>query len=197
MEHRTTSRPTTQTDQSNTGDQVRKEEDQTNWSDLRIAVAKGNIDKARAILTRGGDVNVTPPHSRSLLLHLAAEAGNIEMVNLLLESSADVNAQEARVGATTLHTAVQGGHIEVIDRLLAHPVIDPNIKLNSGYAAIHIAVIQENLESVKRFTTTIGVFESNKKVFGPLHLAAERGSTEIAECCSGPMQMLTHVGLRD
>ena len=97
----------------------------------------------------GGDVNVSISglENRTLCIW-QPKSGNIKLVNLLLEDGADLNAQEGRIGATPLHTAVQGGHLEVIDRLLAHPEIDPNIRLNngsdSGYSAIHIAVLQEH-----------------------------------------------------
>ena len=157
-----------------------RENKQTNWSALHRAVAKGDINQTRDILTSGANVNIADAQFKITPLHLVAEAGDIKIVNLLLNRGADANAKEARVGATPLQVAVQHGHVEVIDKLLAHPKTNVNLRLNSGYSAIDIAVIQDNMASVKSFIKAKVGLDVDQKLFSPLHLAAERGNTDIA-----------------
>ncbi len=158
-----------------------KEKEQTNWSELHRAVAKGEMSQIRDLLTGGANVNIADTQFKITPLHLAAEAGNTKIVDLLLNRGANANAQEARVGATPLQVAVKHGHIEVIDQLLAHPKINPNIRLNSGYSAVDIAALQDNAPSLKPFIKAKVGLDVDQNVFSPLHLAAERGHTEIAE----------------
>lgn len=79
----------------------------------------GNIQRVRALLDCGADVNVRN-HKGQTALHCAAKAGFDHLVALLLDRGADVNAEDAK-GATPLATALRST-VKNKDRLAA--VID-------------------------------------------------------------------------
>jgi uncharacterized protein len=62
---------------------------------LLHAVAAGDVEAARAILTGGADCNVRDSDGATALM-LAARGGGLALVNLLLEFGADANARDGR-----------------------------------------------------------------------------------------------------
>ncbi|HOL70854.1 MAG TPA: ankyrin repeat domain-containing protein, partial [Bryobacteraceae bacterium] len=83
---------------------------------LHEAVKSGNIERVRALLDAGADVN-----GRDRLggtpLHEAIWNGNAAIAALLIERGADVNARHTEAGSTPLHYAVITGRVELV-RLL-------------------------------------------------------------------------------
>ncbi len=65
----------------------------------------GNVDRVRALIDSGADVNVRN-HKGQSALHCAAKAGFGDIVALLLAHGADVNARDAQ-GETPLATALR------------------------------------------------------------------------------------------
>lgn len=65
----------------------------------------GNVERVRALLDAGADVNVRN-HKGQSALHCAAKAGFVDIVALLLEHGAEVDAQD-RQGETPLATALR------------------------------------------------------------------------------------------
>lgn len=164
---------------------VRNESPAIVWSPLHVATANGDATQVGLLLAEGADVDVSEPTLKITPLHLAAESGNVEIMDLLLARGANPNAQEAQVGATPLHVAVQNARPEVVERLLARSDTNPDAALNNGfdrgYTAVHIAVLREDADMTTRLIKAKARLDFGRDVFGPLHLAAEKGRREMVE----------------
>jgi len=98
-----------------------KMEEQHANEELLEAAERGNSNKVRELLKRGGlkanpntrDKNGNTP------LHLAAEHGFLDVARLLLEHGADVNAI-GKSGWTPLHVAAVNGRMAIVRLLLEH-----------------------------------------------------------------------------
>jgi len=64
------------------------------------------LERLRAYLAEGGDVNARDPTSGGTLLHESCEHQNYRLIQALAEAGADLNAQEPYTGWTPLHLAV-------------------------------------------------------------------------------------------
>jgi uncharacterized protein len=82
---------------------------------FRGAARYGDIERLRALLDTGSDVNTRDRYHQTGLM-LAAQGGHAAVVRLLVERGADLNVA-AKFGLTALMLAVIGGHTEVV-RLL-------------------------------------------------------------------------------
>jgi len=84
---------------------------------LAAAAYMGDIDKVKAFLDEGIDVNQKTGMIQGTALHSAAAGGHQEVVGFLISKGSDVGAQN-RAGQTPLHIAAQAGHLEVVQLLL-------------------------------------------------------------------------------
>jgi len=91
-----------------------KMEEQHANEELLEAAERGNSNKVRELLKRGG--LKANPNTRDELgntpLHLAAYNGFLDVVRLLLERGADVDARDNK-GRAPLDIAREMGHVEV------------------------------------------------------------------------------------
>lgn len=78
--------------------------------DLFFAVAGGNVEQAKALLSTRVDPNFRDPQQRCPL-HIAAGFGNLEMIQILVDHGADVNVMD-RWGNTPLAQSEVGGQAE-------------------------------------------------------------------------------------
>ena len=80
------------------------EEEMTDWfqkEHLQIAADKGDLDRVKALVESGYDVNAFDDGLSLTALHYAARAENIEVMKYLLSVGADVNAhEEDKIGET-------------------------------------------------------------------------------------------------
>jgi ankyrin repeat protein len=106
-------------------------------SALFEAVAAGDIAGARALLSKGVDVNARDPRSPlydgATALATAAERGLVDMLRLLLELGAEVNARSVS-GWTALMRACNSGQTDAA-RCLLDAGADPDMRNDEGYTA--------------------------------------------------------------
>ena len=79
---------------------------------FRGAARYGDIERLRALLESGSDVNARDRYHQTALM-LAAQGGHAAVVRLLIERGADLNVA-AKFSLTALMLAVVGGHAEVV-----------------------------------------------------------------------------------
>jgi len=84
---------------------------------IHDAALKGNLNRVRALLNRGVNVNARS-HWGYAPLHYAAMRGNINMVRELLRRGARINFPSYYFGRTPLHYASHYGHPRVVHELL-------------------------------------------------------------------------------
>ena len=106
--------------------------------DLLEAARGGDIEKVRASLSAGADVNYEMPGPGVTAIFLAAQAGHIEVVKLLIKMKADVNAMEKIDGRTVLIIASQDGRPEVVETLIKAGA-KINMKDYNGHTALGMA----------------------------------------------------------
>jgi len=79
---------------------------------FRGAARYGDVERLRALLDTGSDVNARDRYHQTGLM-LAAQGGHVDVVRLLIERGAELNVA-AKFSLTALMLAVIGGHTEVV-----------------------------------------------------------------------------------
>ena len=91
----------------------------------------GNVERVRALLSAGAEVNVRN-HKGQTALHCAAKAGFADIVALLLAHRADINAQDAQaqtpLAAALRSTVKNKERLRTVVRQLIAAGADPTIK---------------------------------------------------------------------
>ncbi|UCE48728.1 MAG: ankyrin repeat domain-containing protein [Phycisphaerales bacterium] len=110
------------------------------------------------------------------LLHVAADAGSKGMVELLIAKGADVNARDTDDG-TPLWYAKDKGHTDIVQLLIKH-----GARSETPVGALLDAARDGNIKQVRSLVER-GADTNVRDYRGrtPLHLAAARGYTDIAE----------------
>lgn len=85
--------------------------------ELFDAVSNSDMEKVKALLDEGADVNANFT-GKGTVLHGAALNGKSDLVELLIRRGAEVDAREDKFGATPLHLAAYFGHKKVVQILL-------------------------------------------------------------------------------
>jgi ankyrin repeat protein len=109
----------------------------SNPSPVAEAAMKGDLDRVRALLRDGADVNAAQGDGMSAL-HWAALRGDLETTNVLLIAGATTESL-TRIGRyTPLHLASSRGHAAVVSRLL-EAGSKPGLVTETGVQPLHLA----------------------------------------------------------
>ena len=127
-----------------------------NETPLMMAVLKGQVVMAAALLAKEADVN-KPGWAP---LHYAATAGHIELMTLLLENHAYIDAESPN-GSTPLMMAAQYSTASAV-KLLLEEGADPLLKNQLGLSAIDFARRADRADSAE----IIGAFVRAKQPKG-------------------------------
>ena len=164
---------------------------------LHGAVASGNFEEVKRLITEGVDVNVKN-ETNETPLHIAASRGSKDVAELLIAKGAIVNVRGN--SNTPLHLAARNGRTTLVE-LLLNKGADINANDNQGYTplgramankhpkviallrehgakeSLHDVVIAGDIDAVKRFLAE-GCDVNARDSLGltPLHLAAHAWS---------------------
>ena len=110
----------------------------------------GNLDRVRALLTRGANVNSNSVGDNRSGLMLAVFEKHNPIVRLWMDKpSLDLNCTNVS-GRTALHFAVLGDNVEAVRLLLADPRLSTaNHKDNDGVTPVMAAVISRKVEALR------------------------------------------------
>ena len=96
---------------------------------LLDAVGKDDVDKVRALLEDGSDVNAAPGDGMSAL-HRAARTGSLAMADLLIGAGANLEAKTRLGEHTPLHVASASGRSEK-----SSAIISGDLRYRSAFRA--------------------------------------------------------------
>jgi ankyrin repeat protein len=152
---------------------------------LHIPAGKGDLDRVKAEIDSGKDVNSKDIAGQTALMY-ASEQGRLEVVKYLVENGADVNAQSGGHGrGTALIYASAANRITVMEYLLEH---DAGINATTAFneTALFWATAKGHVKAVnlllnKKADTKI----KNKKGKTALDLAKDLNREEIERMLSG------------
>jgi ankyrin repeat protein len=111
------------------------------------AAMSGDIEKVRALIKQGADVNAAQGDGTTAL-HWAAENGHLEMTSVLLFAGARLEAATRNGAYTPLHLASEAGHAAVIEALLRAGA-DADAKAGSGASALHFAARSGSVDAIR------------------------------------------------
>ncbi len=104
-------------------------------NELLKAVEVNSVQKVKALLDKGADVNIEDYKNSDTALMYAAFEGHVDCVKILLDAGANINAQNGN-GWTALMGAAMNGHFGCVNILLdagadvnAHDLYYGNIAL--------------------------------------------------------------------
>ena len=143
------------------------------------AVKEGRLDKVKALIAKGADVNVRNANGSAPLMY-AADGNALKMVHYFLKSGADVNAKNG-TNNTALIFASTKGHVDVVNLLLRKKA-DVNVKNHSKGDALIYAVLNKKTKVVSALLKS-GARVNEKYDDGKtaLLMAVSDGSSDIAK----------------
>ncbi|MBN1949017.1 MAG: ankyrin repeat domain-containing protein [Candidatus Cloacimonetes bacterium] len=150
------------------------------------AVVAERFEIAEKLMQHGLSMQDRDQFGRTPLF--AAYKSSLESVKFMLEQGAEINAADS-TGNIPLHMAAWRGSTEVVDYLLTRGA-DINIRADNGWTPLLNAVLGDSLEMVKLLLDH-GAAINQDCVAGqddcrlldgsPLHIAAKRGNSEVAD----------------
>ncbi len=178
---------------------------------LHLAALSGRARVVPLLLSGGADVNAKGAQHHTPL-HNAARIGHIEIVKALLDAGADTDAKTTG-GWTAQQLALEWGHRDIVPLLgdyVPHPPdklwaaikagdlaeikrqirlgADVNVKIGDNLPALHLAVMQTNVNLkilhsllVAGADATKGVYQGFAYDWSALHYATVRGDLAAAE----------------
>jgi ankyrin repeat protein len=119
-------------------------------AELINAAWKNDVDRARALIARGADVNHEDATEQSAYL-IATSEGYLDLLELTFQHGADVRALDSYNG-TGLIRAAERGHGRVVGRLLQAGVDVDHVN-RLGWTALHEAIVLGN--GSERYVDTV------------------------------------------
>lgn len=151
---------------------------------LYLAVDKGNVVAALALLAAGADVTLRCCRTKAPVMHVAAEKGHVEILRAVIEHGADVDAVDANQ-CTALHHAALNDEAEAIDVLVgAGAKIEAQHRYD--FTPFHCAANRLSHEALLRLLKHGAVVDARTDLLEtPLILAATQagieGAAEVVE----------------
>lgn len=118
---------------------------------LHLAAATGQSDTARALISKGADLDARTAYGDTPL-HKAATEGQTDMAIILIGDGAEVNSRNLLGDATPLHAAAEKGHAITAMELIKQGA-DPNARKNTsavdaGWTPLHCAAARGHTQTV-------------------------------------------------
>jgi len=145
-----------------------------------IAAREGNLQKVKALIDDGADINTKENHGRRRpLLIVAIEMKDEDLIAYLLDSGADIN-QHRQDGQTALHVAARMNRLDLCNRFLAEGV-ELKARTNQRETVLHTAAAAGRIEIAQLFIDH-GINLDAKDYRGntALHLALKRKTSRMA-----------------
>ena len=158
-------------------------EDATKMLFEEVMFEKTDVEKVKAFIKAGADVNSIESEYQATPLHFAMAKNDVNLVKALVEAGANINFQNSQRTAP-IHTGIYNDSLESI-KFLIESGADVNLFQMDGFSSLHCAVIRNNFELVKILVNggaDVNIFDINATYQGSaLHWAATLSNTEIAE----------------
>lgn len=144
---------------------------------LWCAAVAGNLEVVKTLISHGANIN-SPSDTESTPVRSACYMTNISVVKLLVDNGADIHKANIN-GGTCLINSVQSSQL---CEFLISKNVDVNARDNSGNLALHYAIREGRLDTVKLLLSYHSDY-SAKNDFGDdaLQTAALRGFTSIVD----------------
>jgi ankyrin repeat protein len=153
---------------------------------LYQAVAKGDNEQVKSLISQGADINVKNG-TGATPLHVAIANGKIETANLLIQKGADVNTKDIK-GNTPLHAAAVKGDIKTANLLISKGA-DVNVENKYGLTPVSRALLSDGGGRLM-----VELLVSKGAKVSALHLAAHRGDIDKVRSI---LEKGTNVDVRD
>ena len=139
-------------------------------ANLRIALHMRSVEKVKAFIEGGANINVSDGHGYTPL-HYAIENNQTEIVQLLLARGANINTKD-NLGRTPLDTAIREWRQDIVKLL-----VDKKTEVSA-----HIAAFIGDMDKVKDFIEHGGLVDAkDERGWTLLHQAAAGNHEDIAE----------------
>ncbi len=148
---------------------------------LYVAAGNDDLDRVRALLREGADVNAAQGDGMTALHH-AARLGNAAMAEILITAGANLEAKTRLGDHRPLHVASAAGRSGVVALLVAAGA-DVNALTNTGAAPLHFAAASGSADAIAALLGGGAEVDVREPVWGqtPLMFAAAAGRTEAIE----------------
>ncbi len=145
------------------------------------AAGQGDLDRVRALLEQGVDVNAAQGDGMSALHH-AARAFDVAVAELLIGAGANLEAKTRLGDHRPLHVASASGRSGVVALLVAAGA-DVNALTTTGAAPLHFAAASGSADAVAALIGGGAEVDAREPVWGqtPMMFAAAAGRTEAIE----------------
>ena len=157
--------------------------DQGELSPLHWSTWLGQLETTNALLENGGDIDAKDQAGNTPLVY-AMYKKHSTVVDLLLAKGPDVETL-GKNGLNTMHLAANMGRAGYLDKILAIGELDPDILTESGYSAMHLAVLAGQIESVKVLIDRGAKVNLRTKTGeAPIHLAVKTRQFALVQLLS-------------